>query len=80
MKDQKVEAADYITPLAECVITNKGLNREVMKLLGLAELEFMDMGNELDAVDALRDTFIFLAEKMREDRTAPPTTKKAGKR
>jgi len=56
-----------MNPLVEVVTKNEGLMLSITNLLALAELEFIDIGNQLDAVDALRDTFIYLAAKTRED-------------
>jgi hypothetical protein len=64
------QSEKLITPLAQIVLERKGLSDEIDKLCKLAELEFVDMGDDLDAICALRDTFIYLAAKVREDRTA----------
>jgi hypothetical protein len=64
------KAKDLVTPLAEVILQNKGLMAATEKLIELAVLEFIDIGNDLDAIDGLRDTFIYLGAKAREERTA----------
>ena len=72
MDKHMTEAEDALTPLAEMFMENAELVADLKQLHAKAETAFQDMGDDLDAMCALRDTTIYLALKMREDRLKNP--------
>lgn len=72
MDEQMSEAEDALTPLAEMLLNNAELVAEVEHLRAKIETVMPDIGDEIDAMCALRDTADYLSLKMREDRLNNP--------
>ena len=72
MDNQMNEAEEALTPLSEIFMENAELVAGLEQLSAKFEAIYPDCGDELDAICALRDTTIYLALKMREDRLNNP--------